>query len=392
MVISRFLFLLFFLISLRSFAQDSTINSQRDFIDVVKHKMKPQSGKRGRRYKNTTFAVLPIPYDKSQGGALVTTFVTSFYLGDPDSTNISNVFFAPYFTWSKQYVLPIRLFVYTNKNKYNLGGDYRVMIYPQKVFALGKYQSDDEQSILHYNQLRMYQFINKKVANNFYLGGGFQFDRYFNIWEEKKTIDSSDYSKYMNEAPKAYNSHGLALEVMFDSRRNNLNPQAGFFSRSRIRANKTWLGSEVNWSSFYTEMRKYFAFSKQHQRVLALWGLYWTSLQGKPHFLDLPSIGWDINGATGRGIRRNRYRSNALAYFEAEYRTDITHNGLWGAVVFANVTSPSNFNTQQFQYWYPSVGAGLRLKWNKYSNANLTLDIGFSKKNWAWDVGIYERF
>jgi hypothetical protein len=81
-----------------------------------------------------------------------------------------------------------------------------------------------------------------------------------------------------------------------------------------------------------------------------------------------------------------------MLYGEAEQRFRLSANGLFGAVVFANVTSVSEFSSQQFKYWHPGAGFGLRLKFNKYSDANLALDLGFSENFWSAWINIGEVF
>ena len=66
-------------------------------------------------------------------------------------------------------------------------------------------------------------------------------------------------------------------------------------------------------------------------------------------------------------------------YFESEYRFGITSNGFIGGVVFGSLTSASEYESQQFLYWHPAGGAGLRMKFNKYSDTNIGLDLALSK-------------
>ena len=95
---------------------------------------------------------------------------------------------------------------------------------------------------------------------------------------------------------------------------------------------------------------------------------------------------------SGRGIEQSRYRGQRLFYFEAEYRRDITANGLLGFVVFSNINSTSEINTNRFVYWHPAGGAGLRIKFNKKSNTNIALDYGFSKNYGAILINLGEAF
>lgn len=63
-------------------------------------------------------------------------------------------------------------------------------------------------------------------------------------------------------------------------------------------------------------------------------------------------------------------------YLETEYRFGITRNGLFGGVVFANAQTVTDWPSNKFETIYPAVGAGLRVKVNKHSNTNISIDYG----------------
>jgi hypothetical protein len=119
---------------------------------------------------------------------------------------------------------------------------------------------------------------------------------------------------------------------------------------------------------------------------------YWAVFDRKSHFLDLPSIGWDRYGKTGRRFTRNRYRSNSLLYLESEYLADITINGFLGAVFYGNISLVSDLDTNRFDSRAPAIVIGLRIKWNKMNNCNLVGDFGISKDDWTFRVGLSEDF
>jgi hypothetical protein len=81
-----------------------------------------------------------------------------------------------------------------------------------------------------------------------------------------------------------------------------------------------------------------------------------------------------------------------MMYYEAEQRYQISHNGLLGLVAFMNVSSASEFDTQNFKYWKAGAGVGLRAKFNKYSNANVAIDLGFSENYWSIWINVGEMF
>jgi len=56
------------------------------------------------------------------------------------------------------------------------------------------------------------------------LGLGFLFDNYQNISEESHIDVETDYSKYMNGDFSDTSSFGIAVQALYDSRKNNINP------------------------------------------------------------------------------------------------------------------------------------------------------------------------
>jgi hypothetical protein len=127
--------------------------------------------------------------------------------------------------------------------------------------------------------------------------------------------------------------------------------------------------------------------------MLAFWYFYWTALKSHTPYLDLPSIGWDpYQQRSGRGFQQNRYRGNGLLYFESEYRRDILTNGLLGFVLFTNMSSISEPVTNQFAYLHIAAGGGLRLKFNKRSGTNISVDYGVSKNYSILYLNLGETF
>ena len=387
----KFFLFLFFLISFCHAQNDSISMDKKDIRDVL-YKIFKKNDSINYKNKKLAFSLLPVPVGVSSNTGLVVSFLTSFYLGDDyKKTKMSQVTFSPYFSFSNQYVFPLQTYIYTKNNKWNFIGDYRYMIYPQLTYGLGEHNTDKEMSTLDYQQWRFYQFVNRKVFGNYRLGLGFLLDNYKNISEESYIEQETDYVKYMDGDFTDETSLGFALQGLYDSRENTINPEQGFYLEADFRINTSGVDGD-KWQSLYLDARKYYSFSKEKHSVWASRAFYWSTFSGKPHYLDLPSIGWDREGKTGRGFTKNRYRSNALLYFETEYRTDITKNGFIGAVFFTNISSVSKLDTYKFTKFNPAVGTGLRIKWNKQNNSNLVLDFGLSKNDWSLRLGLAENF
>ena len=342
--------------------------------------------------KKVSFSLLPVPREDGGNIHLAISFVSSFYLGDYKDTKLSEVSFGPTFSFSNQYIFPIRSYIYSAGDKFNFTGDYRYMIYPQPTYGLGSNNLNDSQSILNYQQWRFYQFASARIVTNFYLGLGIQLDKYQNISEESNVEGSTDFYTYMKGDYSDETSNGFAFQALFDSRDNILNAKEGLYIETDFRVNSKSFGSERDWKSIYFDFRQYQSLSSVKRSIIASRMFYWAIFDGKPNYLDLPSIGWDRYEKTGRGFTRNRFRSNALLYFESEYRMSITKNDLLGAVFFGNISSVSDLGTYEFKYWHPAVGTGLRLKWGAKKNNNLTADCGISKRDWSLNFGIAENF
>ena len=388
---------LFFLLtsSLSTFSQK--IDFRSDDIDLKQILesifVNADSIKKNEDQSKVAFSLIPAPDLKSAEGGLVVSFVTTFFLDENhDNTKMSEVYFTPTTSFTGQYSFPVQSYIYTKDNKYNFIGDYRFLIYPQFTYGLGGDSSKDPQSEVDYQQIRFYQFISRKIKGDFRLGLGFQLDKYANISEDSEIDTPTDFEVYQEGDYSNELSSGIAFQALYDSRKNILNPDQGYYFEADYRINSEIFGSDTKWKSIYIDARKYHSFSDKRHKVLASRVFYWAVFDGKLHYLDLPSIGWDRYGKTGRGFTRNRYRSNSLLYLETEYRTDITKNGFLGAVFYGNISSVSDLDTYRFTNWTPAVGTGLRIKFNRKNNSNLALDYGVSKDDWTFRVALSENF
>ena len=222
----------------------------------------------------------------------------------------------------------------------------------------------------------MHPVLSKQIFPDFFTGIGYALDYHWDVEQDKKDpFKPTDFEKYGLKNQSV--SSGLIFNFLYNNRRNSINPKGGFYANINYRSNLKDLGSHQNYQTITFDFRKYIRFSKRSNNVLALWSYTWLTLDGNPPYLDLPSTGWDANGSTGRGYGQGRFRGKHMIYFEAEYRFGITKNGLLGGVVFANTESFSEWPTNKIKTTKPAIGAGIRIKANKRSDTNLTIDYGF---------------
>jgi len=126
------------------------------------------------------------------------------------------------------------------------------------------------------------------------------------------------------------------------------------------------------------------------KNVIAFWLYGWMTF-GHVSYLNLPSNGWDTYGRGGRGYVAGRIRGANQIYVESEYRLPLTLNGLWGVVVFANGVSTANPDSGTFSRLDPGIGIGLRIKFNKHTDTNLSIDYGWGPRRFRGFVPRYDR-
>ncbi len=371
------------------------VSEQKDIIDVIRPLFHLDKKKFDsiRSNKKVQFSFVPGAGSAPGGGrAILTAFNAGFFLGKDSSTSMSLVTFSPWFDFNGKFVLPFRNIIWLPNDFLLWRGDTRFMIYPQYTWGLGGKNNEDSKVLLNYTYFRFYHNAVRKVKGLFYFGVGYDLDYRFNVSIEGDTSHLHDLNVFDQQLLEKTVSSGPVLNFLVDTRRNALNPENGVYFAADYRFNPTWLGSTDSWQSVYIDFRKYFSLEKKRQNLIALWSYFWGVTNGYAPYLDLPSIGWDYYGKSGRGFLQNRYRSKRLIYGELEYRKQISANGLWGFVVFTNLHSVSEYVTNNFSYWNVAGGAGLRVKFNKLSRSNIALDFGFSKDYWGIYLGLGEVF
>ncbi|MDN5284524.1 MAG: hypothetical protein JWR38_798 [Mucilaginibacter sp.] len=399
-----FVFILFFiptaLLAQNAIPQKGTVvdtSGQTDLIDIAKGLFHINQHKiRGQNDRRIYFSILPVSgsVPGGAGNALITSTTAGMYLGPRTTTNLSSVSFTPYWNFHGRFGLPLRSSIWLPDNTWNIQGDIRFLVYPQYTWGLGSSHSSDEKTLVDYRYVRFYQSALKRITPYFFAGFGYNLDYHSGIRSDDPNVDLKQYTNYQYGTTGSSLSSGITLNALYDTRNNSLNPLPGAYTNIVYRINPGFLGSNNTWHSLYVDVRKYISLNParpKQQNTLAFWSYYWTVLGSNAPYLDLPSVGWDLYNRSGRGMDQNRYRGKSLIYLESEYRRDITDNGLFGFVVFANMNSVSGSGTL-FTSWHPAAGTGLRIKFNKGSNTNIGIDYGFSKGYNAFILNLGEAF
>jgi outer membrane protein assembly factor BamA len=360
-------------------AQDSA-NRQVDLVDVGRSLLKgntsPRTDTVRQKVGKLHISALPVAgYTLQTGFAAVLSSNFAFYTGE--ESNLSNVLTSVTYSQYQQIIFPIQANIWTRGNKYNISTDWRFLQYPSLTYGLGGNTSADSGYNISYGYLRLHQAIMKTIAKDFYLGLGYDLDYFWDIEEVNPPIGkSTDFERYGLSYKEV--ASGVSLHLLFDNRRNPINPESGTYFSAIYRPDFTFLGSDNNWQALVFDARQYIPFPGNTHNVLALWSYDWLTVgNGNPPYLLLPSTGWDPYSNSGRGYIQGRFRSKNMLYLESEYRFGLTANGLIGGVVFANAQSFSEMTTGRFTYIQPGYGLGMRISLNKFSRTNLCVDYGW---------------
>jgi outer membrane protein assembly factor BamA len=297
-------------------------------------------------------------------------------------------------------------------NRITFSGDWRYYIFTQANYGLGtdiiptvrindNFTIDDITEPMDYNYLKFHQTVSWRVKGNFYVGTGIHIDQYSEINDYKLDIENEIFTAHYNYntangfSNSEYYVNGLSLNLLYDSRDNQINSNSGLFGNINVRMNPALNNNQKPSSVLYTELRYFIPLSKTNkQHVLGFWtyGQFVTS--GVVPYLNLPAIGWDQRSRAGKGYVQGLFRGNDLYYFEMEYRFPISCNQLISGTLFSNFTSASDTdrNIKLLQYIQPAAGVGLRILIDKATRTNLIANYAWGIQSKAFYLNAGETF
>ena len=321
-------------------------------------------------------------------------------LGDPETTKMSNISASAIQTTKDQTMLLIKSVGYTDNNEWMFIEDGRLFFSSQDTYGLGTGEtidgisqtdlSDDDAQSMDFDLLRFHLTLAKKIKPSLYIGGGYMYDEHKNIkdleFDEKGTSSYHDYSIKHGFNLEKTTSSGVSLDLIYDTRNNIATPTKGMYAFASYKYLPEFLGSDQDSSSLWLEFRDYFNISKDDPRkLLTLWSYFNTVTSGETPYMDLPALGWDQFGRSGRGYTQGRFRGEDLFYTELELRMPLeiskNHPDRYGYTLFANITSASDEDRNQdvLNDFGLGGGVGFRYLINKETKANLAIDLALAE-------------
>jgi hypothetical protein len=355
---------------------------QRDVFDllnqyVLKRRIEPELSATTRT--GLSWAILPtFSYNPVYGVALG---LTATGAGQRGSTlaRYSSLSLSGNVSTTGQVQAQARGDVFSNSGEFLTRIDFRYLDTKRSTWGLGPLNSNQQEYPMSFELLRGYATVYRVASGPVFVGLGYHYDQFRDIVDERAEAgEDTPFTDYSGDGVTLTTASGLSINILGDTRDNLVNPSSGYYLSMSLRNYAKAAGSDKNWQEWWAEMRVYPHVPKQSRNVLAFWLYTWFTFGPAP-YLNLPSDGWDTYGRASRGYLQGRIRGANQIYLESEYRVALSNDGLWGAVVFANLIATTSPDTQTLGRADPGGGAGLRVKFNKHSATNLTIDYGFGR-------------
>jgi len=373
---------------------------------------KEEKEKKEKKEKNLSIIPLPaIAYNPSNGWLLGVAPGASWFMGTQENTSISSGLGTLIYTTKKQFLFTAKTNIFLEGDSWNLMGDWRYFVTSQPTFGLGTGSQSGkpvgtgieysdglfskaipDAQMMEFNYLRFHEtFLRRIPDTRYFVGLGYHLDIHTKIEDQLLDLEAEEpvitshysYQTIHGFSTEKYSLSGISLNALLDSRDNAINPYSGRYAFVNLRMNPEFFGSSKGSSLLWLEYRDYLHLDPERPRhLIGLWTYGWFVTSGDVPYMDLPALGWDQFGRSGRAYTQGRFRGEDLLYGELEYRFPLQKNKeTFGGVVFVNSTTASNKNagTGLFHYVDYAYGAGLRVMINKKSRANLTLDYAFGK-------------
>src|SRR6187402_2371764 len=247
---------------------------QKDGVDYLIQLFKINRSQEKIQNKKVNFSFFPTDARNAGERVLVSSFNATFLLGDKSNTNNSTIYFIPYISFKNQYGLELYPTVWLKKNSWNFVGEYFILNFPQDTWGLGGNTPESDETLVDGKQIRFHQNVLKGIFPNLAIGIGYQYDKHYEL--EIKNPDLVNVNPDFTEATSGSSvSSGLSIPIVYDNRKNIINPQKGFYSSFTYLYNGPALGSDNKWQSIFVDVRKYFSIPYARS-VLGFRSYYWT--------------------------------------------------------------------------------------------------------------------
>ena len=360
---------------------------------------------------NSFFLLIPVIGSQPATGFMYGAIAQYTFKGVLPTDRYSSIGASLTYTTKQQLLFSIKNNIFLKQNSIFLSSDYRVYKFSQSNYGLGSniipsgnkgtFDISSIEEPMEYNYLRFYQTASWEVSDNFYVGGGIALDWYEKIVDEDLNVAAGEFTYHYNYSQQYgfsdtnYSVNGVSLNLLYDSRDNQINPNHGWYGNINYRINPSFNDNQRVSNVLYMEGRYYIPLSKRNlQHVLAFWTYGQILVSGTVPYLNLPAIGWDQRSRSGMGYTQGLFRGYNLWYFETQYRFPISCNQIMTGMVGANFTSTTNTDTnvKLFEYIQPAISFGLQFLIDKPTRTNIILNQAWGRDSSGFYLNAGETF
>lgn len=407
------IFGLVFFISFNAIAQTENISREicepKTILEIFKKK---DSVSVSKPSKNNFFLVIPAIGSQPATGFFFGGVAQYTFKGKEASDKYSIANLGITYTVKNQWLVNVKNNILLKNNRIFLSGDYRLYIFSQPNYGLGtniiphhsKQNHFDVDSIaqpMDYDYFKFHQTVSFEVVKNFYVGAGINLDWYSSIKDKDLDVENGKYTYHYNYSQEhgfnesEYFLNGMSLNLVYDSRDNQINATHGWFANINYRFNPVLFNNQDYSNVLYVEYRHFIPVSAKNERyILAIWTYGQFVTRGKVPYLNLPAIGWDQRSRSGEGYTQGLFRGDGLIYLSTEFRFPITCDQMFSGTVFTNFVTASNVDTKTslFNSVQPAVGVGLRILIDKKTRTNLIVDYAWGNNSKGFYLNAGETF
>ena len=365
----------------------------------IRHKPAPPASQDDERKAARAF-VPTISSKPSTGITIGVGASLARYLGAPATTHMSSMLAGASVSAKKQASLTAKFDLFTEQNRTHVAGDNRFQWTSQDTYGLGTSSPPGAAIGARFTHVRVYETALFEMRDHLAAGGGVHFASHTSIRPLDANVAWDDappnaYARAHGFDPVSQTSAGISAAFEINTRDNPINASRGWLADASYRAFfKGLLGGDSTWQELVLDLRHFTSFRGDRRRTLAFW-LYGDGVvNGVAPYFDLPAIGMDTYGRTGRGYAEGRFRGDSMVYGEIEYRQALRRDNLLGMVAFANTSTFSSRDTGErlFDAFAPAGGAGLRVLFSKRSAANLCVDFAVGRHSHGLYLALQEAF
>lgn len=269
---------------------------------------------------------------------------------NPERNRLSEVQMFSFYTLNNQYGAWFDHFLYSDHDRWFFLGRLRFHRFPILYYGVGIDAPAENPTVLYSDYTLIKERVLRKVANHFFVGLEFDYQRLYNVQFER------DNDNLLLRGANGTSNFGVGLGLVYDNRHNPLNVRKGFFSEIAWIDYSRTLGSEYSFRSIITDNRIFR--TVRPKQVLAA-QVYGAFMQGNVPFNQLALVGGE---SLMRGYYLGRFRDRNYIAAQVEYRwLPLPFSKRWGATAFAAMGTVSNTPESLFQKkWLPTGGAGVR--------------------------------